>query len=902
MTRVEHPEGPGLITRPLLGALLSAGDPTDGGDGDDGDDEPSPSTPANAPRRIGQFTLLRTLGEGGMGLVHAAYDEALDRKVALKLLRSDLRHGSEAAVRMLREAQALARLSHPNVVQVYEVGAVDGQVFIAMEYIAGVDGRAWLAARPRSWQEALAVYRQAGAGLAAAHRAGLVHRDFKPDNLLIGADGRVCVVDFGLAASHADAEAPREPHARPPAPVRDVALTATNTTLGTPAYMSPEQHLLRPTDARSDQYSFCVALYEAVYGTRPYLGQTVEEIRRAVIDGPAPVPPPGSAVPHRLRAALLRGLALAPEDRWPNMEALLAELSPPRRGPLWFGAGIAATAGVAAALALGGQDLSERLCGASDASLDAVWNPQRRAALEAHVVALAGPGSTVWPQLSAELEDRVAAMRASYRRSCEAARVHRTTPEALLGVRIECLDERRDHLDAGLDIVLRGQLATAREFLTHLVESEPVARCEQRERPPVIPAPPASQAQAEAIAAARSAATRIRARLDLPGADETLQPEIRELVRRAEELAYPPLIAEARALQGEQEVKTGDPARGIATLTDALATAEASLHIELARALWHRVLLLRGVHLDEVETALSLLPLLDAAEARSGPGGDPLAVLGTKMNLHILHGDLDQARGFAETGLAAARARASGAEDPRLFAWHLRLAVICDHQGRYAEAAAHLRTAEGVARSSLLDEHATLPALYLQAGNNALRRDATDEAGQYFKRSVTMWRALVEADHPDVASPLLGLMAVQLARGELAAARASLLEIQRRTARLSANHRLRGSVHALAAALRLREGDSEGALAEAREARQILDHNKFVDPLLRIRLALDVAAAEARLGRPADAAASLRAALDAPAPATDPDTAIARLRTRARAQLAELEPRDAARSPAHAPP
>ena len=145
--------------------------------------------------RIGQYTVLRRLGEGGMGEVFAAYDEGLDRKVAIKILRSNLRRGAEAAARMLREAQALARLSHPNVVQVYEIGKADGQTFIAMEHIAGQDGRAWLGARQRRWQETLAVFVQAGQGLAAAHRAGLVHRDFKPENILIGADGRVCVVD-----------------------------------------------------------------------------------------------------------------------------------------------------------------------------------------------------------------------------------------------------------------------------------------------------------------------------------------------------------------------------------------------------------------------------------------------------------------------------------------------------------------------------------------------------------------------------------------------------------------------------------------------------------------------------------------------------------------------------------
>ncbi|MCA9686497.1 MAG: serine/threonine protein kinase, partial [Myxococcales bacterium] len=208
------------------------------------------------PQEIGHYTVIGTLGAGGMGVVYVAHDRRLDRRVALKLLRrADA--GETARARLLREAQAMARLSHPHVVAVHEVGTHDNQVFLAMEFVGGSNLRAWLNMRPRSWREIVAVFLQAGSGLVAAHEAGLIHRDFKPDNVLVGDDGRVRVADFGLAHGRQNQE---------PTPISfdsnitlDKPLTETGAVLGTPAYMALEQHLGRKVDARCDQFSFCVA-------------------------------------------------------------------------------------------------------------------------------------------------------------------------------------------------------------------------------------------------------------------------------------------------------------------------------------------------------------------------------------------------------------------------------------------------------------------------------------------------------------------------------------------------------------------------------------------------------------------------------------------------------------------
>ncbi|PCC75196.1 Serine/threonine protein kinase [Nannocystis exedens] len=275
--------------------------------------------------RIGRYTVLRALGEGGMGVVYAAYDEQLDRKVAIKLLHGESSGGTQGRSRIFREAQALARLSHPNVVQVHEVGEHEGQVYVAMELVDGVTLAAWLRAEARPLAAVVHAYHQAGLGLEAAHRVGLVHRDFKPDNVLVGADGRVRVADFGLARA-AGAASPG-PSALPPAvdsPL-DSRMTITGAAMGTPAYMSPEQFAGGTVDARSDIFSFSVSLWEAVHGERPFAGDTIDALARSVRDGDRR--PPRVQLPVRLAHALERGLAREPDARWPTMRPLLDALA-----------------------------------------------------------------------------------------------------------------------------------------------------------------------------------------------------------------------------------------------------------------------------------------------------------------------------------------------------------------------------------------------------------------------------------------------------------------------------------------------------------------------------------------------------------------------------------------------
>ncbi|PCC73294.1 Serine/threonine protein kinase [Nannocystis exedens] len=286
---------------------------------------------AAGPLRIGRFVILREVGRGAMGVVYAGYDEELDRRVALKLVQSSGHDDpSFGRAQLLREAQALARLAHPNVVAVHEAGEFAGAVFIAMEYVDGVDLQRWLAYAPRSWREIVDALRQAGEGLRAAHDVGLVHRDFKPSNVLVGADGRVRVADFGLATRRG--KTGPSGHVSKATGTLTTAdalatLAGSGALIGTPAYMAPEQLRREPATAASDQFAFCVTLYEALHGRRPFTGDTLEVLAEHVLHAEPPAVSPDPRVPQWLHALLLRGLAKDPARRFSGMAELLALLA-----------------------------------------------------------------------------------------------------------------------------------------------------------------------------------------------------------------------------------------------------------------------------------------------------------------------------------------------------------------------------------------------------------------------------------------------------------------------------------------------------------------------------------------------------------------------------------------------
>ena len=395
----------------------------------------------DVPATIARYQIHRRLGAGGMGVVYAARDPVLDRPVAIKLVRQHLAdRGLDQHLH--REGQALARLDHPNVVTVYDVGidaiGASTRIYIAMQLVDGGSLDAWLAATPRTRGEILARFVEAGRGLIAVHAAGLVHRDFKPSNVLVDPNGVAKVTDFGLARFVDGGE---------PAPDSARSASRTSKLAGTPAYMAPEQLVGGAVTPASDQFAFCVALWEALTGTRPFAGHDREALRAAVLAGPVSA---AIRLPRRLKRALRRGLAARAADRWPGMEPLLAAIAP-RRHAARITAGLVALALVAGAVAWRARGV-DHPCAGADHAMDAVW-PARRGLIETTLGNLTRtrPGDASAAATLRYLDDRGARWRLARIDACEATEVRHAQAPAVLARRIGCLDRSLAGIAAATD-------------------------------------------------------------------------------------------------------------------------------------------------------------------------------------------------------------------------------------------------------------------------------------------------------------------------------------------------------------------------------------------------------------------------------------------------------------------
>jgi tRNA A-37 threonylcarbamoyl transferase component Bud32 len=429
--------------------------------------------------RVGRFILLRRLGQGGMGVVYSAFDVELERTVAVKLIRS-ARAEERERDRLLREARAMAKLSHPHVVTVYEAGTVGDEVYIAMEHIDGPTLREWVDTQPRSWRAVIAVYDGAAAGLAAAHAAGLVHHDFKPDNVLVDGDGGARVLDFGLARqlgpqTEAPADGCVQDHSSTHATIDDVETTTItrSVVLGTPAYMAPEQVRDRRGDYQSDQFAFCVSLHEALYAARPFRGDTIAELFANVMRGELEPPPPGAQVPGWLREVLLRGLRVDPAERWPSMDALRSALG---RGPYRARRRVAVVGGPVA-LALGiwglGSIAKDDLPKCRDAAqhLVGVWDSPRR-----ETIARVLPDTSA-PAVLAALDSYAQTWLEGHVEACVATHLRGEQSSELLDQRMQCLTRKRRELAVLVDALASADPNVLSQAEARARALSPVADC-----------------------------------------------------------------------------------------------------------------------------------------------------------------------------------------------------------------------------------------------------------------------------------------------------------------------------------------------------------------------------------------------------------------------------------------
>jgi tetratricopeptide (TPR) repeat protein/tRNA A-37 threonylcarbamoyl transferase component Bud32 len=427
---------------------------------------------------VGRYVVLEDLARGGMSIVYVAHDPELDRRVALKVMRPDVsERPDKVQARLVREAMAMARLAHPNVVRVYDVGTIGERVYMAMELVEGQTLRDWMTAAPRRWREVVDVLVRAGRGLAAAHDAGLVHLDVKPRNVLVGTDGEVRVVDFGLARIGAatDSMSSLDIDALP---LVSDAVTTAGVVMGTPGYMAPEQlHGMAP-DARSDQFSFCVTAWEALYGVRPYAGRRLDVYRAALMEGKRVEPPATVRVPVRLRRLLERGLALDPAQRHPSLGVLLDGMSRDpwrawrRVGLLWAVSGVVALATWVLARAPGDP------CGEQGQRLEGAWDPERRASAHARLA----EGDAARPQPVADeivegLDAYATAWTEVATEACRAARADGRAADDPSDVRSYCLEHRRRALRAAAELLREPGAPVDTPWDRVLAELPPVDAC-----------------------------------------------------------------------------------------------------------------------------------------------------------------------------------------------------------------------------------------------------------------------------------------------------------------------------------------------------------------------------------------------------------------------------------------
>ena len=658
--------------------------------------DPSVTMPAAPPEigegaAVGRYHLGRKLGEGAMGLVFEAHDPQLHRKVAIKLLHPRVAEGPDGA-RLLREARSMAQLAHPNVVAVHDAGRADAQVFVAMELVEGLTLRAWLDQRTRPRDAVLQVFVQAGRGLEAAHAQGIVHRDFKPDNVMVGRDGRARVADFGLARPSVAwpvADATRTPDLD----ATIDGLTRRGAVVGTPAYMAPEQWHGRVADARSDQFAFCVALYEALCGERPFAGRTLPALADAVTRGARR--PMARSVPGWLREAVERGLQVDARARHPSMTALLRQLERDRgslrRGVAMVGAmavGAAATVGVlrwmadettpsgdpvpvAAEVTPVEPEPAEspqpgRACKARVRTVDGAWNEPRRTAFVRRLESAEDADAVLertLPRMDAWAE-RYAEVAAPL---CDPASLPSQTD-----ARARCLADTRRSFDAL--VAVTGMIPVdrlARGIAGATYELPDVTACEREPWLQALPQPPLPQVRPKASLIAADVAG--AQALGWVGAYVQASDSSRDAVSRARALGHAPLLAQALLVRGRIAARRYEVATAIDALEEAVALAsEGGAPLVTLRAATE-LLRLHGAHHIRGADVQRWQRTTGASVERLGDPYETAAVM--RAEAEALRGRLELRE--AETLLREAlplHTSLYGAQHPRVAAVHVAMA------------------------------------------------------------------------------------------------------------------------------------------------------------------------------------------------------------------------------------
>ncbi len=750
--------------------------------------------------QIGRFRVLEWLGAGGMGVVYAAYDDRLDRKVAVKVLQPKAADTTSKA-RLQREAQAMARVSHPNIVSVHEVGDDGESLYIAMEFVRGVSLGTWIL-ETHPWREVVEIFVQAGQGLAAAHAAGLVHRDFKPENAILSEQGRVKVLDFGLATASRTKVTVDEQNLH--AQIGPGRLTKTGALLGTPAYMSPEQLAGNEVTPASDQFSFFTALHEGLYGVRPFAGNTLGDLLLSVHAGEVVDPPDHTDVPAWLRKVLLRGLARDPEARFPSMEEALAALlaDPRRRRRRWLS--IAGLVTLAGAGILGTALLisPEKQCQNVGVPLTEVWNGKRAAAIGTAFESAAGElGVDTWALVQPRLVAWAGQWMEIREDRCRALAASELT-DTIHDRSIACLDRQLARVDTLITAFVTADASTVERAVASLAALPPLDNCKDPEYLNSQQRLPDKPEARVAVTAGRKQLEVARARIDL-GDYEGAMAITEKVTSIANKYAYTPLLGLSEVIRGDallwqEQAAAAEKALDTA-LVAGLESGDDHVAVEaLARRIFVRAELLRNPEraladdaitralLRRVDTPAQLAWLVEnnvaVAHERAGRSArarrgyeraleitsrlreDSVERVYTQCNLAyeaLYSGELARAHGL----FVAARTTSSrvfGEAHPSSMTILEGEATAAFLEGRLQQARAALLAARGVAELQLeANPAALLPIVELQADIAALLRTGeakrlVDEADELARRAYgdDDWRTLYSRLGSSLYNPL----------------------------------------------------------------------------------------------------------------------------------------------------
>jgi eukaryotic-like serine/threonine-protein kinase len=659
------------------------------------------SVPAGATRflrpgqQLGRYAIGGLRGIGSMGVVYAARDAELDRAVALKLLRNAAGAGAAEVgrARLVREAQALARLSHPNVVAIHDIGVHENEVFVAMELVEGAALDEWLHAGARTPAEILDVIVGAGRGLVAAHAAGLIHRDVKPENILVGTDGRARMTDFGLVRVAASDESPLPATGDDRVGTGAAAshLTRTGSLLGTPAYMSPEQLSGLAVGHASDQFSFAVTLYEALYGERPFRGNDLVSLRERVVAGVVEIPHRRNAIPARVRRALRRALSVDPRRRYPSMDALLADLGGDdrrarRRVGVVAGASAAAALAAAAALWIGAGGNGEPPCAGAASKLEGVWDAVRRGAVERAFIASGEAYSgDAFARVARGLDGYTGAWVAMHTDTCAATAVRGEQSAEVLTLRMACLGKDLDLTRQLVDLFMpRGFTGTAQaviavDGLPRLAECADIAAL--RAAAP-LPVDPVRRARLGALDA-RVAEIKARWLID---DFATVRQAAPGLVAEASSIGYAPMSAAVLLLAGEVESVSGAARAAEDKLYQALWAAEAANDSEQVALAWIRITRVVGVEQQRYAEGERLLRNAEQAVERA-TAISPSAGTALRVALLSMSGTFAYAKGDDQVATARA-SEALALEEQHFGRDTARAATLHDSLTKYKAAMA----------------------------------------------------------------------------------------------------------------------------------------------------------------------------------------------------------------------